>query len=59
MKRAVAYFFMMFFFVVGMTKISAQFKDYGWKGGLQLNGVLPATEYYGRNGLQLSSYMDL
>jgi len=33
------------------------FKDFGFKGGLQFNGVLPTTEFESDNGLALSSYL--
>ncbi len=33
------------------------FKDFGHKGGLQINGVLPTTEFESDNGLSLSSYL--
>ena len=33
------------------------FKDFGFKGGLQINGVLPTTEFESDNGMTLSSYL--
>ncbi len=33
------------------------FKDFGYKGGFQINGVLPTTEFESDNGLSLSSYL--
>jgi outer membrane protein OmpA-like peptidoglycan-associated protein len=39
------------------TNANAQFKDFGLKGGVQLNGVMPATEFEDDNGLSLSSYL--
>ncbi|PKL82292.1 MAG: hypothetical protein CVV24_10880 [Ignavibacteriae bacterium HGW-Ignavibacteriae-3] len=47
------------FLLLGMTVSKAQssFKDFGYKGGLQLNGVLPTTEFESDNGLSLSSYL--
>ncbi len=43
----------------GTITISGQstFKDFGYKGGLQFNGVLPTTEFESDNGLALSSYL--
>ncbi len=57
MKRLIYYFFLLVSLFIGVSKVSAQFKDFGLKGGLQINGVLPATEFEDRNGLALSSYM--
>ena len=39
------------------TGVNAQFKDFGLKGGLQLNGVLPATEFSDDNDPEISSYL--
>ncbi len=39
------------------TNINAQFKDYGLKGGVQLNGVMPVTEFEDDNGYSLSSLL--
>ena len=33
------------------------FKDFGYKGGFQINGALPTTEFEDDNGLSLSSYL--
>ena len=33
------------------------FKDFGYKGGFQINGVMPTTEFESDNGLSLSSYL--
>jgi len=57
MKRLSYYFLLVVFILVGVAKVNAQLKDYGLKGGLQINGVLPATEFEDRHGLSLSSYM--
>lgn len=32
-------------------------RDFGYKGGLQINGVLPTTEFEDDNGLSLSSFL--
>ena len=37
--------------------VNAQFKDFGLKGGVQINGVMPATEFEDDNGLSLKSYL--
>ncbi len=39
------------------TNVNAQFKDFGIKGGFQINGVTPATEFEDNNGLTLKSYL--
>jgi outer membrane protein OmpA-like peptidoglycan-associated protein len=39
------------------TNVNAQFKDFGLKGGVQINGVMPATEFEDDNGISLSSYL--
>ncbi len=57
MIRKYFYVFAIALFFIGVANTSAQFKDFGWKGGLQINGVLPATEFEDDNGLSLSSYM--
>lgn len=57
MKRIGYNIFVVLFFIIGVSKVPAQLKDYGLKGGLQINGVLPATEFEDRHGLSLSSYM--
>lgn len=44
-------------FVLLGTKVDAQFKDFGLKGGVQVNGVMPFTEFEDDNGLTLSSYL--
>ncbi len=55
--RVTVLFFLVF--ILGMTTLKAQsvFKDFGWKGGLQLNGVLPTNEFTDDNGLSLKSYL--
>ena len=37
--------------------VNAQFKDFGFKGGFQFNGVMPVTEFEDDNGLALTSYL--
>ena len=48
-------------FVVFLTFLStnsfAQFKEFGLKGGIQVNGALSATEFEDDNGIALSSYL--
>jgi outer membrane protein OmpA-like peptidoglycan-associated protein len=46
-------------FLFGMVSANAQsvFKDFGWKGGLRLNGVLPVDEFSDDNGLALKSFL--
>ncbi len=44
-------------FVLISTNVNAQFKDYGLKGGVQINGVMPVTEFEDDNGLSLSSFL--
>lgn len=56
MKRIYFYIIISALVFVGVSKISAQFKDFGLKGGLQFNGIMAATEFEDRNGLALSSY---
>lgn len=51
------YVVLMSLLLIGSAKLNAQFKDFGFKGGLQANGVLPATEFEDRHGLTLSSYL--
>ncbi|MFA7418085.1 MAG: OmpA family protein [Melioribacteraceae bacterium] len=43
--------------VLFSTNIDAQFKGFGLKGGFQVNGVMPATEFEDDNGMSLSSYL--
>lgn len=45
--------------LIGVGQISAQFKDFGLKAGVRLNGVLPLTEFEDPrdNGMSLSSYL--
>lgn len=47
------------FLMLGIASVKAQssFKDFGYKGGFQINGVLPTTEFESDNGLSLSSYL--
>ena len=45
------------FIVLFSTNVNAQFKDFGMKGGLQVNGVMSATEFEDDNGLALSSFL--
>jgi outer membrane protein OmpA-like peptidoglycan-associated protein len=56
MKKINFYIIVFALAFVGVSKVSAQFKDFGLKGGLQFNGIMPATEFEDRNGLALSSY---
>jgi outer membrane protein OmpA-like peptidoglycan-associated protein len=46
-------------FLFGMISTNAQsvFKDFGWKGGLRLNGVLPVNEFSDDNGISLNSFI--
>lgn len=44
----------MFFFIA--AQVPAQFKDFGLKGGVQINGLLPATEFEDDNGISLSNF---
>lgn len=37
--------------------VNAQFRDYGFKLGLQFNGVMPLTEFESDNGLGMKSYL--
>jgi len=37
--------------------VNAQFRDYGFKLGLQFNGVMPLTEFESDNGLAMKSYL--
>ncbi|MDP3445564.1 MAG: OmpA family protein [Ignavibacteria bacterium] len=39
------------------NNVNAQFKDFGLKGGVQFNGVMPATEFEDDNGISLSSWL--
>lgn len=39
------------------TNVNAQFKNFGLKGGLQFNGILPATEFEDDNGLSLTGFL--
>lgn len=39
------------------TNVNAQFKEFGLKGGIQLNGVLPATEFSDDNDPEISSFL--
>ncbi|MDZ7767374.1 MAG: hypothetical protein U5K00_23650 [Melioribacteraceae bacterium] len=39
------------------TSVNAQFRDYGFKLGLQFNGVMPLTEFESDNGLAMKSYL--
>ena len=43
--------------VLFSTNIDAQFKGFGLKGGFQINGVMPATEFEDDNGMSMSSYL--
>ena len=40
-----------------ISTTQAQFKEFGLKGGVQLNGVMPATEFEDDNGFALSSFL--
>jgi len=44
-------------FLLTSLNTYAQFKDFGLKGGIQVNGVMPATEFEDDNGLSLSSFL--
>lgn len=50
-------FYVFLFMILGVITTSAQFKEFGVKGGIQGNGVLSATEFESDNGLSLSSYL--
>lgn len=50
-------FFILLFSGWISTNAQSIFKDFGWKGGIQVNGVLPANEFADDNGLSLSSYL--
>jgi len=39
------------------ANVKAQFKDFGLKGGIQINGVMPVTEFEDDNGLSLKSFL--
>ncbi|PKL82081.1 MAG: hypothetical protein CVV24_11950 [Ignavibacteriae bacterium HGW-Ignavibacteriae-3] len=39
------------------TTVNAQFKNFGLKGGVQINGVMPVTEFEDDNGLGLKSFL--
>ncbi|MEW6508038.1 MAG: OmpA family protein [Bacteroidota bacterium] len=56
MKKFSVVLFSMFLIVLG-TNSNAQFKEFGLKGGFQLNGALAATEFDDDNGVSLSSYL--
>ena len=62
-KRHFAGFLYIFIFsALFATNSNAQtsfstFKDFGYKGGFQINGVIPTTEFESDNGLSLSSYL--
>lgn len=56
------FFFILLFVILSAAGVSAQtsfnsFKDFGYKGGFQINAVLPTTEFESDNGLSLSSYL--
>ncbi|MFA7228702.1 MAG: OmpA family protein [Melioribacteraceae bacterium] len=58
----VKFFYAVLFILIGTISTYAQtsgnsFKDFGFKGGFQINGVLPTTEFESDNGLSLSSYL--
>ena len=44
-------------FILFSANVDAQFKRFGLKGGFQINGVLPATEFEDDNGMSISSYL--
>ncbi len=58
-KTILTLFLMLILSTVGSITSLGQstFKDFGYKGGLQFNGVLPTTEFESDNGLALSSYL--
>lgn len=39
------------------TNVDAQFKNFGLKGGLQFNGIMPATEFEDDNGISLTGFL--
>jgi outer membrane protein OmpA-like peptidoglycan-associated protein/opacity protein-like surface antigen len=56
------FFISILFIALCAVNTSAQtslntFKDFGYKGGFQINGALPTTEFEDDNGLSLSSYL--
>jgi outer membrane protein OmpA-like peptidoglycan-associated protein len=58
-STAVKLFYSLLFiilFTISASGQSSTFKDFGYKGGLQINGVLPTTEFESDNGMSLSSY---
>ena len=55
-------FRILLFVVLSVSYTSAQtsfntFKDFGYKGGFQINAAMPTTEFEDDNGLSLSSYL--
>ncbi len=48
---------MLLTFVLVSVNVNAQFKNFGLKGGVQFNGIMPATEFEDDNGISLSSYL--
>lgn len=43
--------------VIFSSSVNAQFRDAGFRLGLQFNGVMPLTEFESDNGLALKSYL--
>ncbi|TSA28437.1 MAG: OmpA family protein [Ignavibacteriales bacterium] len=60
-KKSISIILCYVFIILIVDSISSSgqstFKDFGFKGGLQFNGVLPTTEFESDNGLALSSYL--
>jgi len=61
-KQLFSFLFVTLFFIIGVNLVIAQtsfntFKDFGYKGGIQFNGVMPTTEFESDNGFALSSYL--
>jgi len=60
-KRSISIILCYVFIILTVGSITSSgqstFKDFGYKGGLQFNGVLPTTEFESDNGLALSSYL--
>lgn len=54
-KLSLVFLILLFSFISANTY--AQFKEFGLKGGIQLNGALPFSEFEDDNGMALSSYL--
>jgi len=57
MKQSRLSILLLLFVFLTSSSVYSQFKDFGLKGGIQINGVMPATEFEDDNGLALSSYL--